>query len=510
MATRTVGLLPKLRPVPTFPLLRLALLPVRLTRYYPVVLLFLALSAACGQTPPAAPPQPPALVRDPATGRADMPWLRQRLDSSRVLRRHQVGVALADAATGEVLFGYDEARFFTPASTMKLLTLSAGLSLLGDSLPSLRYFSRGDTLFFQGTGDPTFLHGDVSSRRAYSFLAGRREKLLAYCDIATEPAYGPSWAWDDYAYYFQPERAAFPVFGNTVRFYGQLPTPAKPGAVGALAALPQRVRVLPRHFAPLTAPAGPGFRLSPDQDDEEHVFRPPLENRFTYLSDGKKWVDELPFRTSRTLLLRLLGDTLRRAIVGTSWRPRAARGDSIRTLRGLPVDSVYRRMLRVSDNFLAEQVLLMAGTRVGYRDSLSGRRVIRQLLRTELARLPDAPVWVDGSGLSRLNLLTPRTLSALLVRLHGQVDEKRLLSLLAAGGGQGTLRRRYFEAGPPKAPFFWGKTGTLTHTCCLAGYLRCQSGRLLAVVFFNNNLPGDDQPTRDTMQRLLTEVRGRL
>ena len=62
----------------------------------------------------------------------------------------------------------------------------------------------------------------------------------------------------------------------------------------------------------------------------------------------------------------------------------------------------------------------------------------------------------------------------------------------------------------PKAPFFWGKTGTLTHTCCLAGYLRCQSGRRLAVVFFNNNLPGDDQPTRDTMQRLLTEVRGRL
>ena len=80
----------------------------------------------------------------------------------------------------------------------------------------------------------------------------------------------------------------------------------------------------------------------------------------------------------------------------------------------------------------------------------------------------------------------------------------------AAGGGQGTLRRRYFEAGPPKTTWFWGKTGTLTHTCNLAGYLRCKSGRLVAVTFFNNNILGDDQRTRDTMQQLLSEVRQRL
>ncbi|MGI4874640.1 MAG: D-alanyl-D-alanine carboxypeptidase [Janthinobacterium lividum] len=477
-------------------------------RGYAAALALLTLTTACGQTTPTAPP-PVGVVRDSLTGRPDMPWLRQRLDSSATLRRQQVGVALADAATGEVLFGYNEARYFTPASTTKLLSLYAALQLLGDSLPSLRYFSRGDTLFFQGTGDPTFLHGDVPSRRAYRFLQGRPEHLLAYCDIATVPVYGPGWTWDDYGYYFQAERTAFPVFGNTVRFYGALPlaVPARPGAPAHL--LPQRVRVLPRAFAPLTSAAGPEFRLSPDQDDEEHVFRQPLENRFTYRPAGKKWVDELPYRTSRPLLLRLLGDTLRRAIVGAAWHPRPAQ-DSIRTLRGLGSDSLYRRMLRVSDNFLAEQLLLMASTRVGYRDSLSGARVIRQLLKTDLRTLPDRPDWVDGSGLSRLNLLTPRTLTALLVRLHQQVPERRLLSLLAAGGGQGTLHFRYFDAGPPKQPWLWGKTGTLTHTCNLAGFVRCKSGRLVAVTFFNNGIPGDDQATRNAMQRLLGEVRAWL
>ncbi len=471
-------------------------------------LALLSLTSACGQNT-SSPPAAPAVVTDSATGKTDMPWLRQQLDSSTTLRRQQIGVALADAATGAPLFGYNEARYFTPASTMKLLSLYAGLTLLPDSLPSLRYFSRGDTLFFQGTGDPTFLHGDVPSRRAYAFLATRPEKVLAYCDIATVPTYGPGWTWDDFGYYFQPERTAFPVYGNTVRFYAAAPQVVRPRPGAAAVALPQRVRVFPRQFAPLTERAGEGFRLSPDQDDEMHVYRAQLDNRFTFRPSAKKWIDEVPYRTSRPLLLRLLGDTLRRAIVGSPWHPRPSQ-DSIRTLRGLRADSLYRRMLRVSDNFLAEQLLLMTSTQVGYRDSLSSPRAIRYMLKNDLKTLPDRPDWVDGSGLSRLNLLTPRTLTALLCRLHQQVPEPRLLSLLAAGGGQGTLRKRYFEPGPPRVTWFWGKTGTLTHTCNLAGYVRCKSGRLVAVTFFNNSIPGDDQATRNAMQRLLGEVRARL
>jgi D-alanyl-D-alanine carboxypeptidase/D-alanyl-D-alanine-endopeptidase (penicillin-binding protein 4) len=460
----------------------------------------LSLTTACGQT--TTPALPPATVTDSATGRVDMPWLRQQLDSSLTLRRQQVGVALADATTGQLLFGYNEAKYFTPASTMKLLSLTAGLTLLPDSLPSLRYFSRGDTLFFQGTGDPTFLHGDVPSRRAYAFLASRPEKVLAYCDIATVPAYGPGWTWDDFGYYFQPERTAFPVYGNTVRFYAAAPQAVRSGPGAAVRMLPQRVRVAPRQFAPLTERASPDFR-------EMHVYRAQLDNHFTFRPSPKKWIDEVPYRTSRPLLLRLLGDTLRRAIVGTQWHPRPSL-DAVRTLHGLPADSLYRRMLRVSDNFLAEQLLLMTSSQVGYRDSLSSQRAIRHMLKNDLKSLPDRPDWVDGSGLSRLNLLTPRTLTALLVRLHQQVPEARLLSLLAAGGGQGTLRKRYFEPGPPKVTWFWGKTGTLTHVCNLTGFVRCKSGRLVAVTFFNNSIPGDDQATRNAMQRLLGEVRARL
>ncbi len=455
-------------------------------------LLLLTLGAtqltACAQAPDKT------LAAAPPTAEK-LPWLRALLDSSALLRPHAVGLVLADAGTGEILFAQNEAKYFTPASNMKLFSFYAGLKLLPDSLPSLRYFSRGDTLFFQGTGDPTLLHGDVPSRRAFDFLR-QAPGVLASCDIACSPPYGPGWPWDDFGYYFQPERGALPIYGHTVRFYATAPAGGK--ALG-------RLRVLPRGFAPLAGPAPAALR-TPGLDEDTHVVRALDENRFYLVAPlNKRWVDEVPFRTSRALTLRLLGDTLRRPLVGAPWRPRPT--DAVRTLRGLPVDSLYRRMLRVSDNFLAEQLLLMASTAVGPHDSLSTQRVIRHVRKAYLAALPDPVVWADGSGLSRQNLVTPRTLVALLLRLHQEVPERRLLGLLAAGGGQGTLRKRYHDAA---GPWVWGKTGSLENNTNLSGYLRTKSGRLLAFTFLNNNHVADSGDIRNEMERLLRQVRERL
>ena len=464
--------------------------------------------SACAQSATDKPVAAPAAVGQP------LPWLDSLLAASPILRQHQVGLSLAYADSTRPFYGYQDAKYFTPASTMKLFSLYAGLHILGDSLPSLRYFSRHDTLFFQGTGDPTLLHGDVPSRRAYHFLLSRPERTLAYCDIATVPPFGPGWTWDDYGYYFQAERAAFPIFGNTVRFYATPPAPRKSSGSPLLGrgAAPEgsrevsRIRVLPRFFAPLVGPAPADLR-TPGLDPDTHIIRALHENRFYVLPTARKWVDETPFATSRGLLLRLLGDTLRRATSSAVWRPRPALGDSVRTLYGLRVDSLYRRMLRVSDNFLAEQLLLMCSTKIGYRDSLSTGRVIRYARRNLLGTLPDPVLWVDGSGLSRLNLVTPRTLTGLLLKLHQELPERRLLSLLAAGGGQGTLRRRYHDAA---GPWVWGKTGTLTNNLNVCGYLRTRSGRLLAFSFLNNNHVAESGDMRNEVERVLRLVRARL
>ena len=79
--------------------------------------------------------------------------------------------------------------------------------------------------------------------------------------------------------------------------------------------------------------------------------------------------------------------------------------------------------------------------------------------------------------------------------------------LLAAGGGQGTLRKRYHDAA---GPWVWGKTGTLSNNLNVCGYLRTKSGRLLAFTFLNNNHVADSGDIRNEMERVLRQVRERL
>jgi D-alanyl-D-alanine carboxypeptidase/D-alanyl-D-alanine-endopeptidase (penicillin-binding protein 4) len=344
----------------------------------------------------------------------------------------------------------------------------------------------GDSLLFRGTGDPTLLHGDVPSGRAYAFLRNWPGQLFLCQTPYAEPAYGPGWTWDDFPYYFQPERGTFPIYGHTVRFYYR-----KPG---------QAPVVQPRYFRPMVQQA-PRSATSPD-----HVRREIEANQYTWYPAARTWTDESPFRTSPDLLLKLLADTLHHQVQATTWRLRP--GEQPQVLRGLPVDSLYRRTIRVSDNFLAEQLLLLCSAQLGH-DSLSAGRVIRYVRQQGWLRsMPDSVAWVDGSGLSRLNLTTPRNQVAVLLKLYQLVPEARLLNLMAAGGGQGTLRRVYVTAN--RKPWLWGKTGTLTNNHNLCGYLRTNSGQLLAFSFLNNNHLAPTSVVRKEMERILTLVHERL
>jgi serine-type D-Ala-D-Ala carboxypeptidase/endopeptidase (penicillin-binding protein 4) len=389
------------------------------------------------------------------------------------------GLAVYDLSRQKMIYEHNADKYFTPASNIKLFSLYTGLKVLGDSVPAVKYEIRGDSLIFTGTGDPSFLNPDLQESRVFDFLKVRDEKLYYLPPPFTEKYFGPGWSWDDFNSYYSVERSSFPVFGNrvSIEFPQGVDSPA----------------VTPRIFRD-------SLQHNNSSENFRGVRRDMLSNKFKYNPNivQRTSAQQVPFKYSTELLLNVLRDTLEKEIV--LLKEPDPKFQNPKTLYSIPVDSVYKRMMEVSDNFIAEQILLMAAGVIA--DTLKTGIAIDYMLKNHLQDLPDEPQWVDGSGLSRYNLTTPRTMVALLRKIKNEAPVERLFGLLATGGVSGTLKNNY--AAP--TPYIFAKTGTLRNNHSLSGFLRAKSGKILAFSFMNSNYVVPTSELKENMEIILRKI----
>ena len=115
--------------------------------------------------------------------------------------------------------------------------------------------------------------------------------------------------------------------------------------------------------------------------------------------------------------LELLPDTIGKQI--TYLPVLKKRPAKLTTIFSQPTDSLLKTMMYRSDNFYAEQSLLMVSQeKLG---EMNDRKIIDTLLKTDLSDLPQKPRWVDGTGLSRYNLFTPNDFVVLLQKMQREI-----------------------------------------------------------------------------------------
>jgi D-alanyl-D-alanine carboxypeptidase/D-alanyl-D-alanine-endopeptidase (penicillin-binding protein 4) len=387
-----------------------------------------------------------------------------------------VGFYLFDPAANKTLIDFNGAKYFIPASNTKIFTFYTSLRLLGDSVSSLKYFQSGDSLIFQGLGDPSFLYKDVfDNGRVYQFLKNHPAKLFFSGKNFQTENLGMGWSWDDYNYYYSAERSSFPIYGNLISV---------------------------RHateesfiFQPVRFSAD--FHLSNEIHPEEEIVRGIDSNELIYYNGKNKSKSfSIPFRTSSDLFTELLSDTLHRSVEEIN----KSLPKNSPVLKSIPADSLYRVMMQVSDNFIAEQLLLQCAAVVS--DTLRPEIAIRYSKKNFLSDLPDSLQWVDGSGLSRFNLFTPRSIVALWKKIYQEVPQDRLFKLIAAGGKNGTLKN-WRKA---DAPYIFGKTGSLTNNRAISGFLITKKNKILIFSMMNNNFTVTGTDVRIRVEKILKQV----
>lgn len=395
-------------------------------------------------------------------------WVKNHLESD-FYKTQFTGFYLYDPETKEVLENYNGEKYFTPASNVKILSLYSAMKVLPDSIPALRYMKKDDGLYIEGLGDPTFLHPDFKSvTRALDFLKEEPGNIFLHWGKYEGTRLGLGWSWEDYEKYYSPERSELPLYGNM--------------------AIIKRGKGGPSAF-PLT--------LADSVEYKESLYsRDFFDNKF-YLGSRNGSSTKVPFVVKDELIRQMLSDAVGKEVFLTD----KDLSKKAETLFSLPSDLVYKRMMEISDNFLAEQVLLMVSAQVS--SSMSPEKAINYVKSKHLKGMPQDPVWVDGSGLSRYNLFSPHDMVFVLEKLYNEFPQERLFNIFAIGGRTGTLKGNYGG----KAPYVYAKSGTLSNNYCLSGYVKTNSGKLLIFSIMNNHFQKENWQVRQQTQKLLEYVR---
>ncbi|HMK04808.1 MAG TPA: D-alanyl-D-alanine carboxypeptidase/D-alanyl-D-alanine-endopeptidase [Ferruginibacter sp.] len=406
------------------------------------------------------------------------------------IRSGHIGISIYEPATNTYWYNHNATKYFVPASNTKLFTLYAGMKYLGDSLVAARVELIKDKITIHPSGDPTFLNSEFRFQPLLNYLKNAKSISINNNAWASD-ALGNGWAWNDYTESYMAERSSFPVYGNLVSFS------LKNNTIEPLA---EFINLLSneRYESPV--------KFNPEtmavQSNHFNIERAYGNNNY-YIKDANAAFTKrsMPFHGDPEFVADLLKDTLKvddLFFFTSGQTSRSLPNGSI--IRSQPSDSLFKPMMHRSDNFYAEQTLLMASNeKLGY---MNDEKIIDTILRADLKDIPQRPRWVDGSGLSRYNLFTPQSFVYILNKMKNEFGWDRLKNILPTGG-TGTLFSYYKN----EAGFIYAKTGTLSNNCALSGFLVTKKGKLLVFSVLASNYQTGATPVRKAVEKFLVGIR---
>jgi D-alanyl-D-alanine carboxypeptidase/D-alanyl-D-alanine-endopeptidase (penicillin-binding protein 4) len=419
------------------------------------------------------------------------------------------GILVVDPGRGETLYSRNADKLFMPASNQKLLTGSTALTQLG---PDYRWptslWARGPVrdgvlegdLVVRGQGDPSIsAHargdalaplralGDSLRSRGVTRIRGR---IVAAPSPFTDSPLGFGWSHDDLdeSYSAGVDALYFNEGFSEIAVYG-----------GANAGDPVRVVTRPAAtYPPLivrarTVARAPNGASSADSMAARTKITVGQDSSRSgvlvagTIAAGDSVVQELAFRDQSAAFVAAMREALRAngITVDEARTDSTARLDSLAGLWSPPLREILPLFEKPSQNQIGEllfKTLALAKTGVGTADSAQ-QVVTRQLLAWGAA--PDGFAVRDGSGLSRHDYVSPRTIVTVLDAMRRSPDFQLFYDALPIAGVDGTIRNRM--KGTPAQGNVHAKTGTLDKARSLSGYVTTAEGRLLLFSALANN-----------------------
>ncbi len=439
---------------------------------------------------------------------ADLAGRLDLLLSDRRLADVQVGVVVRQASSGTVLYERNGGARLIPASNQKLLIAAAAFATLG---PGYRFRTslltsgrqHGQTLegnlYLKGTGDPTMVPrrwDELAAALANLGITRVRGRLIADDTWFDDVRLGPDWSWDDETFAFASQVSALTVSPDEDFDAGSIIVDLQPGkGPGALAQitltpLTRYVRIV-NHVITEGAGSDPRISIERTHGANTIVFTGTLP------ADGSTMRHRIsvwePSGYAAEVFRTALAQHGIRVDNPTALGPAPLFVREVAAIESMPLSELTIPFLKLSKNMIAEILVKALGQQV-YGDGSwrSGMQVVVNYMAS-VGIDPTTLRLRDGSGLSRLNLISARDLTALLVAARREPwfgyfydalpiagIEDRLVGGALRFRMRGTLAERNVRA----------KTGSLTGVTALSGYATTGEGQVLVFSILINNFVG--------------------
>jgi D-alanyl-D-alanine carboxypeptidase/D-alanyl-D-alanine-endopeptidase (penicillin-binding protein 4) len=467
--------------------------------------------------------------------------IERAIAASRAARAAFWGIQVVDLATGKTLYEHNQDRFFIPASNTKLFTTAMALMRLG---PDYRFLTRvvadvppdskgrvHGSLRLLGGGDPNL------SARAIPYRTGpvTGNPLAAIEELADQIAargvtrvsggitgddtwyvwqpYAAGWGIEDPETDDGPPVSALTVNDNAFTLHVQ---PGLREGESAILSLDPPLEFYRLDNRIRTTAAGSERRIRfsrvPDSMDVRLWGTIPLRDRTLDLvlgvADPALYAAKALRRALEERGIAVDGETASlhlfpNEVADLNQAPAPpAEGTGVELARRVsaPLIEDLRITDKVSQNLHAELALrAVAKARRNIGSFEAGLEEMKTFLG-EAGIDPEGFDLRDGSGLARLNLLTPSTVVRLLRYMYQSPRRDDWIGLLPVAGKDGSIATRFLES--PGMGRIFAKTGSLSHVSALSGYMHRSGGAWVAFSILVNNYNARAPDIRGVMDRI--------
>lgn len=404
------------------------------------------------------------------------------------INKDSVSVSVKDVTTGKTVYKLNDKKSSMPASTLKLVTLSASLDTLGKDYKysTKLYKNTNNELFLVLSADPFLSSSDLK----YLIKTAKDKNIISpkniYIDdyIFDNKEWGEGWQWDDDLNPLMPKFSSYNLDKNLLDIIISPTTKDAPANIYVTKFYPVTFMNL------ITTGSKNDIKISRNN----HISPDIINAEGTIKEQTKK---QIPINHPKRYFILRLEEAIRDQKMdyyGNFTQKKLPKSNVYLVAQvDHPIEDVIEPVLTNSSNFVAETVFKTAGAK--FTNNTGSLEHSLQMLRAYFDKLKldysDIKI-VDGSGVSKNNIVTSDFMSEFLVK---RADDTDFIKSLPTSG-EGTLSNRmlYFKDN------LHAKTGTLSDVSCIAGYITSRSGKTYAFDIMIN-----DPKTKITDKKSLEE-----